>query len=244
MRTGEDPDNPGQVLQVMPWPVYQAMTDHDLRAVLRLCRRSRRSTPTPAASRARTTSPVSRRGRALGPSPPAPTLGGSRLRRIHGDAADQVVDDQSALKSGRGLASASVRIRSAPARPAHPPPAPRRHRPSDRRPRTSAPDPGRARPLRRAACRPPACGTRSAPILRQNRIRMMRTVEEPIDPAARGADAIDDVRVRLGDEGLAHEPRPMPDWLEMITTGQPARLSSRTASTVNGNIASRSSRSR
>ncbi|MEO8520654.1 MAG: cytochrome C [Acidobacteriota bacterium] len=33
MRTGEDPDNPGQVLQVMPWPVYQSMTDHDLRAI-------------------------------------------------------------------------------------------------------------------------------------------------------------------------------------------------------------------
>jgi hypothetical protein len=33
IRTGEDPDNPGQVLQVMPWPVYQAMTDRDLRAV-------------------------------------------------------------------------------------------------------------------------------------------------------------------------------------------------------------------
>jgi|SRR5690348_4548439 hypothetical protein len=33
MRTGEDPDHPGQVLQVMPWPVYQSMTDRDLRAV-------------------------------------------------------------------------------------------------------------------------------------------------------------------------------------------------------------------
>jgi hypothetical protein len=33
LRTGEDPDNPGQLLQVMPWPVYQTMTDHDLRAV-------------------------------------------------------------------------------------------------------------------------------------------------------------------------------------------------------------------
>jgi hypothetical protein len=33
MRTGEDPDNPGHVLQVMPWPTYQAMTDRDLRAV-------------------------------------------------------------------------------------------------------------------------------------------------------------------------------------------------------------------
>ncbi len=33
MRTGEDPDNPGQLLQVMPWPVYQGMTDRDLRAI-------------------------------------------------------------------------------------------------------------------------------------------------------------------------------------------------------------------
>jgi hypothetical protein len=33
IRTGEDPDNPGQVLQVMPWPVYQSLTDHDLRAI-------------------------------------------------------------------------------------------------------------------------------------------------------------------------------------------------------------------
>lgn len=33
MRTGEDPDNPGQVLQVMPWPVYQSMSEHDLRAI-------------------------------------------------------------------------------------------------------------------------------------------------------------------------------------------------------------------
>jgi hypothetical protein len=33
IRTGEDPDHPGQLLQVMPWPVYQTMTDDDLRAV-------------------------------------------------------------------------------------------------------------------------------------------------------------------------------------------------------------------
>jgi hypothetical protein len=33
LRTGEDPDHPGQLLQVMPWPVYQTMTDRDLRAV-------------------------------------------------------------------------------------------------------------------------------------------------------------------------------------------------------------------
>jgi len=33
LRTGEDPDHPGQVLQVMPWPVYQSMSDRDLAAV-------------------------------------------------------------------------------------------------------------------------------------------------------------------------------------------------------------------
>ncbi len=33
MRTGEDPDSPGNVLQVMPWPVYQSMTDRDLLAM-------------------------------------------------------------------------------------------------------------------------------------------------------------------------------------------------------------------
>lgn len=33
IRTGEDPDNPGQLLKIMPWPVYQAMSDGDLTAV-------------------------------------------------------------------------------------------------------------------------------------------------------------------------------------------------------------------
>src|SRR5689334_15620041 len=33
IRTGEDPDNPGHVLEVMPWPVYQTMSDSDLRAI-------------------------------------------------------------------------------------------------------------------------------------------------------------------------------------------------------------------
>ena len=33
IRTGEDPDHPGQVLQVMPWPVYQGLTDGDLHAI-------------------------------------------------------------------------------------------------------------------------------------------------------------------------------------------------------------------
>jgi hypothetical protein len=32
MRTGRDSDD-GHILQVMPWPVYANMTDHDLRAV-------------------------------------------------------------------------------------------------------------------------------------------------------------------------------------------------------------------
>jgi hypothetical protein len=33
IRTGEDPDDPGELLQVMPWPVYQTMTDRDVSAV-------------------------------------------------------------------------------------------------------------------------------------------------------------------------------------------------------------------
>jgi hypothetical protein len=33
LRTGHDPDNPDEILQVMPWPVYQDMIDRDLRAV-------------------------------------------------------------------------------------------------------------------------------------------------------------------------------------------------------------------
>lgn len=33
IRTGHDPDNPGMVLQVMPWPIFRNMTDHDLGAI-------------------------------------------------------------------------------------------------------------------------------------------------------------------------------------------------------------------
>lgn len=33
MRTGEDPDNPGQLLHVMPWPVYQELKTSDLQAI-------------------------------------------------------------------------------------------------------------------------------------------------------------------------------------------------------------------
>jgi hypothetical protein len=33
IRTGHDPDDPGHILQVMPWPVLRNMTDQDLRAI-------------------------------------------------------------------------------------------------------------------------------------------------------------------------------------------------------------------
>ena len=33
LRTGEDPDDPGQLLQVMPWPVFGKKTTRDLTAV-------------------------------------------------------------------------------------------------------------------------------------------------------------------------------------------------------------------
>jgi hypothetical protein len=33
LRKGTDFDNPGQLLQVMPWPGYQEMSDHDIRAI-------------------------------------------------------------------------------------------------------------------------------------------------------------------------------------------------------------------
>jgi len=33
MKTGHDPDQPGHILQVMPWPVFRHMTDRDLQAI-------------------------------------------------------------------------------------------------------------------------------------------------------------------------------------------------------------------
>lgn len=33
LRTGHDPDVPGNILQVMPWPIYGMMSDYDLEAV-------------------------------------------------------------------------------------------------------------------------------------------------------------------------------------------------------------------
>lgn len=33
LRTGADPDNPSELLQVMPWPTFQSMSDNDLRAI-------------------------------------------------------------------------------------------------------------------------------------------------------------------------------------------------------------------
>ena len=33
MRHGADPDHPGRLLQVMPWPAYRYVTEHQLRAI-------------------------------------------------------------------------------------------------------------------------------------------------------------------------------------------------------------------
>jgi hypothetical protein len=33
LRTGHDPDEPGELLQVMPWPVFGKMTDRDIKAI-------------------------------------------------------------------------------------------------------------------------------------------------------------------------------------------------------------------
>jgi hypothetical protein len=33
IRTGHDPDEPDEILQVMPWPIFREMKDHDLEAI-------------------------------------------------------------------------------------------------------------------------------------------------------------------------------------------------------------------
>lgn len=33
MRTGRDPEEPGEILQVMPWPIYGKLSDQDLTAI-------------------------------------------------------------------------------------------------------------------------------------------------------------------------------------------------------------------
>jgi hypothetical protein len=38
IRTGHDPDEPDEILQVMPWPVYANMTSNDLRAIYEFLR--------------------------------------------------------------------------------------------------------------------------------------------------------------------------------------------------------------
>jgi hypothetical protein len=48
MRTGQDPDDPSELLQVMPWPVYQDMVYDDLRAIYTYLQAiPPRPTPTP-----------------------------------------------------------------------------------------------------------------------------------------------------------------------------------------------------
>ncbi len=38
LRTGHDPDDPAEILQVMPWPVYGKMIERDLRAIYEFLR--------------------------------------------------------------------------------------------------------------------------------------------------------------------------------------------------------------
>jgi hypothetical protein len=46
MHSGHNPsDPPGEIVQVMPWPVYGNMTDHDLRAVYEFLRAIPQATP-------------------------------------------------------------------------------------------------------------------------------------------------------------------------------------------------------
>ncbi len=45
LRKGTDFDNPGQLLQVMPWPGYQDLTDHDIRAIYEYLRSIPPATP-------------------------------------------------------------------------------------------------------------------------------------------------------------------------------------------------------
>lgn len=45
LRKGTDFDNPGQLLQVMPWPGYQEMSDHDIRAMYEYLRAIPPATP-------------------------------------------------------------------------------------------------------------------------------------------------------------------------------------------------------
>ena len=47
MRTGHDPDDPSELLQVMPWPVYQEMVFDDLKAIYTYLK-AIPSRPTPA----------------------------------------------------------------------------------------------------------------------------------------------------------------------------------------------------
>lgn len=47
LRTGHDPDEPDEILQVMPWPVYGEMTDRDIAAVYEFLRAIPHAEPGP-----------------------------------------------------------------------------------------------------------------------------------------------------------------------------------------------------
>jgi hypothetical protein len=53
MRKGHDPDNPGELLQVMPWPVYGRMVNRDLAAVYEYLRSIPHAETGPGARRPR-----------------------------------------------------------------------------------------------------------------------------------------------------------------------------------------------
>lgn len=48
IRTGDDPDKPGQKLLVMPWPVYRNLSDHDLEAIYEYLSAIPHAEPVPA----------------------------------------------------------------------------------------------------------------------------------------------------------------------------------------------------
>ena len=159
---------------------------------------------------------------------------GSRLLQNPGTAPHQVVG-HCARRHGPPPFVAVAVARPHRARRARRPPARPRRRASGRRRRTSAPDRGRARPPPAAAGRAAACGSRTPrgtprPSRRDgadsNRTRRSRAPPASSASASAGASPRRTLRRR--------SPRAMPAWLVITTTTKPARLSSRTASTLNG----------
>lgn len=47
IRTGHEPDDPDEILQVMPWPIFKEMTDRDLKAIYEYLRSIPHAEPGP-----------------------------------------------------------------------------------------------------------------------------------------------------------------------------------------------------